>query len=88
MHEHIDTLEVTSNTTPISTGPNVDGTIGFVSRGTSTYQVTFNSYPVCRYIGDSAAASTNGEGVVAYGATWYLLNASATTAGSTPVSPI
>jgi predicted lipoprotein with Yx(FWY)xxD motif len=80
-------LEVTSNTKPVSTGPNVDGTIGFVSRGTSIYEVTFNSYPVYRYKGDSGATTTAGEGRVAYGGTWYLLSASATTAATTPVPP-
>jgi predicted lipoprotein with Yx(FWY)xxD motif len=80
-------LEVSSNTKPVSIGPNVDGTIGFVSRGASTYQITFNTYPVYRYVGDSGSLSTAGEGVVAYGGTWYLVSASATTAASTPVLP-
>lgn len=80
-------LEVTSNTAPVSKGPGVDGTIGFVSRGTSLYQITFNSYPVYRYTGDTASMETSGEGVVALGGTWHLLNATATTAAATPVAP-
>jgi predicted lipoprotein with Yx(FWY)xxD motif len=80
-------LEVTSNMKPVSIGPGVDGTIGFVSRGASLYQVTFNSYPVYRYTGDTGATESTGEGVVQFGGTWYLLNATATTAAATPVAP-
>ena len=80
-------LEVTSNTAPVSKSPGVNGTIGFVSRGTSIYQITFNSYPVYRYVGDTGATTTNGEGVVQFGGTWYLLSATATTAAATPVPP-
>ena len=80
-------LEVSSNTKPVTTGPGVAGTIGFVSRGTSIYQVTFNTYPVYTYTGDTGAGGTAGEYVVAYGGTWSLLRASATTAAATPVPP-
>jgi predicted lipoprotein with Yx(FWY)xxD motif len=81
-------VEVTSDTAPVSHGPNVDGTVGFVSRGTGVWQLTFNSYPIYRYVGDTGATTTDGEGIVAFGGTWYLLNASATSATTTPVLPI
>ena len=77
-------FEVTSNTKPITVATGVNGTVGFVSRGTNLWQVTFNTYPVYRYSGD---AGVSGEGIAAYGGTWYLLHAGATTAGTTPVAP-
>jgi predicted lipoprotein with Yx(FWY)xxD motif len=79
-------LEVSSMTAPVTMGPKVKGTIGFVARG-SNFQVTFNSYPVYTYTGDTGPAQWSGEGVVAYGGTWYLLKASATTASGTPIPP-
>jgi predicted lipoprotein with Yx(FWY)xxD motif len=80
-------LEVPSNTAPVTIGPKVDGTIGFVARG-SEYQVTINSYPVYTYAGDSGAGQSNGEGVVAYGGTWYLLKSTSTSASGTPIPPV
>jgi predicted lipoprotein with Yx(FWY)xxD motif len=79
-------LEVTSTSAPVTVGPKVAGAIGFVPRG-SEFQVTFNSYPVYTYVGDSGPGQSNGEGVVEFGGTWYLLKASATTATTTPIAP-
>jgi predicted lipoprotein with Yx(FWY)xxD motif len=78
-------LLVTSTTTSVSLGAGVSGTIGFVTRG-SMKQVTFNSYPVYTYTGDMGATQSCGQGVMADGGTWTLTNASATTAGATPVA--
>jgi predicted lipoprotein with Yx(FWY)xxD motif len=41
-------------------------------RGT---QVTYNGHPLYRYIGDSKPGQTNGEGISAFGAKWYMVNA-------------
>lgn len=38
-------------------------------------QVTYGGHPVYRYIGDAKAGQTNGEGISAFGAKWYMLNA-------------
>jgi predicted lipoprotein with Yx(FWY)xxD motif len=79
-------FEVTSTSTPVTIGSKVGGTIGFVPRG-SEFQLTYNSYPLYTYVGDSGPGQSNGEGVVEFGGTWYLLKASATTASNTPISP-
>jgi predicted lipoprotein with Yx(FWY)xxD motif len=81
-------LIVSSTTTSVAHLANVKGTIGFVARSKTTDQVTVNSYPVYTYVGDSGPGSVNGEGVVAYGGTWYLLNAGATKSSTTPVTPV
>lgn len=80
-------FEVTSTTAPVTLGPGVKGTVGFVSRGTSLYQVTFNSYPVYTYSGDSGPGGSNGQALVEFGGTWYLTNASATMASTTQIVP-
>lgn len=41
-------------------------------RGT---QVTYNGHPLYRYIGDAKPGQTNGEGIDAFGAKWYMVNA-------------
>ena len=78
---------VPSATTPITFTSGVNGTISVVSRGTAGYQVMYNSYPVYTYIGDTGPGQWTGEGVVAYGGTWYLASAPSTTPAATPVPP-
>ncbi|HEY5103683.1 MAG TPA: hypothetical protein VII65_01440, partial [Acidimicrobiales bacterium] len=48
----------------------VKGTVGFVARGAKMKQVTYNSYPVYTYVGDSGARGSSGEGLVFKGGTW------------------
>lgn len=77
-------LEVSTSTTSVSLGAGVKGKIGFVARGKSKKQVTFNSYPLYTFAGDSGARQSHGEGVKALGGTWTLVRAAATTASATP----
>jgi predicted lipoprotein with Yx(FWY)xxD motif len=63
----------------------VKGKIGTVARSATTRQVTFNGYPVYGFIGDSGKGQTNGEKIVAFGGTWYMLRPSARTASTTAV---
>jgi predicted lipoprotein with Yx(FWY)xxD motif len=76
-------LEVPTSTKSIHLGPGVKGKIGFVARGASKKQVTFNSYPLYTFAGDSDPRQSNGQGIREFGGTWTLVRASATTAGST-----
>jgi predicted lipoprotein with Yx(FWY)xxD motif len=78
-------LLVPASTTSVSLGGGVDGTIGFVARG-AMKQVTFNSYPVYTYSGDSTTLEACGQGVSSFGGTWSLTDAAATTPGSTQVA--
>lgn len=70
----------------VSRGAGVDGTIGFVSRGLAQKQVTFNSFPVYRFAGDTGPNETSGQGISADGGTWTVVDAAATTAAATQVS--
>lgn len=71
----------------VTLGAGVRGTIGFVARGKTMKQVTFNSFPVYTFVGDSAALQSHGAGIVADGGTWHLVNAGATSARTTALSP-
>jgi len=77
-------LEVPTATKTVSLGAGVKGKIGFVARGKAKKQVTFNSYPLYTFVGDSGARQSHGEGVKAFGGTWTLVKASSTTVGATP----
>jgi len=73
-----------------SVGPGVKGKWGTVARKLSSastkYQLTYNSFPVYTFAGDSAPKQANGEGIkFASGVNWYLIKASATTASSSPM---
>jgi predicted lipoprotein with Yx(FWY)xxD motif len=76
-------LLVKSSVTKVTLGANVKGKIGFVTRSATMKQVTFNSFPLYTFAGDSGALQSNGEGIVALGGTWYLVKASSSSAGVT-----
>jgi len=80
-------LLVPNSTTSVPLSAGVKGTIGFVIRG-SMKQVTFNTYPVYTYSGDSGPSQSCGENIAADGGTWTLASATATAASATPVSPV
>lgn len=52
--------------------------LGTTTRGDGTVQVTYRGQPLYFFAGDSAAGQTNGEEVVAFGGTWYLLSPAGT----------
>ena len=74
---------VRSSVTTVSLGAGVAGKIGFVKRTATTKQVTFNSYPVYAFSGDSGPGQVNGQGIAADGGTWYLVNATAGSSSKT-----
>ena len=71
----------------ITAGPGVKGKISHVSRGTK-WQVTYNGWPVYTFVVDKGPGQTKGEKVVAFGGTWYLVHAGATTSSGTPVKTV
>ena len=55
------------------------------SRSDGKTQVTYNGHPLYLFEGDNGAGDTNGQGVTAFGARWYVLSAAGnevTTSGS------
>jgi predicted lipoprotein with Yx(FWY)xxD motif len=55
----------------------VTGTVGTIARPEGTTQVTYNGHPLYLFTGDSAAGQTNGQGVVAFGGTWTVVQVAA-----------
>ena len=47
-----------------------------VKRADGTKQVTYNGHPLYYFAGDTSAGDANGEGSKAFGAEWYVVNAS------------
>jgi Secreted repeat of unknown function len=43
---------------------------------TARPKVTYNSWPLYMYSGDSDPAQSNGEGIVSFGGTWYAISPS------------
>jgi predicted lipoprotein with Yx(FWY)xxD motif len=71
----------------VTAGSGVKGKISHVTRGTK-WQVTYNGWPVYTFIGETGPAKSNGEKIVAFGGTWYLVTAAATTNSATPVKKV
>jgi predicted lipoprotein with Yx(FWY)xxD motif len=76
-------LEVSASTSSIHLCMGVAGKIGFVARTKSEKQVTFNSYPLYTFVGDSGARQSHGQGIKDGSGTWTLVHADAKTAGAT-----
>jgi predicted lipoprotein with Yx(FWY)xxD motif len=49
---------------------------GTVRRSDGTVQVTYGGHPLYRFIHDTRAGQTNGQGLNAFGANWYVVQAS------------
>jgi len=50
--------------------------LGTIQRTDGTMQVTYNGHPLYLFTGDRGAGTANGEGAKAFGADWYVVNAS------------
>jgi predicted lipoprotein with Yx(FWY)xxD motif len=48
--------------------------VGSTTRSDGTRQVTYAGHPVYLFSGDQNPGDTNGEGVVAFGASWYAVS--------------
>lgn len=64
---------VTTHGTPQATGGVTAGKLGVTKRGDGTTQVTYAGHPLYYYAGDAAAGDTNGQGLNAFGAAWYVV---------------
>jgi hypothetical protein len=59
--------------------------LGTATRSDGNAKVTYNGHPLYTYVGDQRAGQTNGQGITAFGGSWFTLNPSGTQAsGATP----
>ncbi|WP_405579042.1 hypothetical protein [Streptomyces sp. NBC_01190] len=56
------------------------------TRGDGSKQVTYNGHPLYRFAGDKKAGSTNGQGLNAFGALWYVVGTNGKEIKSKPSS--
>jgi predicted lipoprotein with Yx(FWY)xxD motif len=50
----------------------VTGQLAVIARGGSAQQITYATWPLYTFAGDSAAGQTNGQGVVGFGGKWMV----------------
>jgi predicted lipoprotein with Yx(FWY)xxD motif len=53
-------------------GAGVTGQLGLITRAGGAQQVTYNTWPLYTFSGDSAAGQTNGQGVIGFGGKWLV----------------
>jgi len=64
---------VTTHGKPQASGSANAAMLGVTKRSDGTTQVTYAGHPLYFYAGDGAASDTNGQGVNAFGAKWYVV---------------
>ena len=57
----------------VGTGVNAS-LVGTTTRSDGTTQVTYNGHPLYRFIKDTAPGNTNGEGLTAFGGSWFAVS--------------
>jgi predicted lipoprotein with Yx(FWY)xxD motif len=61
--------------------------LGTTPRSDGTKQVTYDGHPLYLYIGDTKPGETNGQGVTAFGAAWFVVSPSGSQISSQSASP-
>jgi predicted lipoprotein with Yx(FWY)xxD motif len=64
---------VTTSGSPTAGGSATSGMLGTIARSDGSKQVTYNGHPLYYFAHDKAAGETTGQGVSAFGASWYVL---------------
>src|SRR5207237_10309925 len=65
---------VTVNGTPTAGSGAIASLVGTTTRSDGTTQVTYNGHPLYRFIKDTAPGNTNGEGLTAFGGSWFAVS--------------
>ncbi len=64
---------VTTTGTPTAGGGASSAMLGTITRSDGSKQVTYNGHPLYYFVHDKAAGEVAGQGVKAFGASWYVL---------------
>jgi predicted lipoprotein with Yx(FWY)xxD motif len=67
---------LTTSGSPHASGGASASKLGTTTRSGGVKQVTYNGHPLYYFVGDTAAGQTKGEGLKAFGASWYVLSPS------------
>jgi predicted lipoprotein with Yx(FWY)xxD motif len=78
-------LLVAKSTSRLRLGAGVKGKIGFVGYSKTKKQVTFNSYPLYTFSGDTGALQAHGQGIKQGKGTWALAKAAAKSPKATAI---
>jgi predicted lipoprotein with Yx(FWY)xxD motif len=77
---------VTTAAAPTASGSATASMLGTTKRAEGTLQVTYAGHPLYFFANDSAAGQTNGQGLNAFGARWYVVAPSGTAITSAATS--
>ena len=69
----------------VGTGTNAS-LVGTIMRTDGKPQVTYNNHPVYLFVGDGKAGDTKGQGVSAFGASWFALSPAGNQVSGQPAS--
>jgi predicted lipoprotein with Yx(FWY)xxD motif len=64
---------VTTSGSPTVGGGASSAMVGTITRSDGSKQVTYNGHPLYYFVQDKAAGEATGQGVKAFGASWYVL---------------
>jgi predicted lipoprotein with Yx(FWY)xxD motif len=64
---------VTSTGAPTAGGSTSSAMLATITRSDGSKQVTYNGHPLYYFVQDKASGETTGQGVKAFGASWYVL---------------
>jgi len=67
---------VTVSGTPQAGGGVSQSLLGTITRSDGTMQLTYNHHPLYYFAGDANTGQDKGQGLKAFGAGWYVVNAS------------
>ena len=65
---------LTTTGAPKASGAVKSSLLGTATRADGSREVTYAGHPLYRFSGDSRPGQTNGEGLKAFGAEWYVLS--------------
>lgn len=78
-------VTVPAGATAPSAVSGVIGTLGVVTRADGTLQATDNGWPLYTFAHDSAPGDTKGQGIVAFGGVWHVVQNTLIPLSATPV---
>ena len=59
---------------PVVRGAAIGNLVGTIARSDGKRQATYNGHPLYRFVMDAKPGDTNGEGLMAFGGTWFAIS--------------